>query len=116
MWRRRVLVAALLSLFAPPRVVSADEARPPVANIVNGVPTQDFPTVGELVFFDTMGSPLSSCTGTLIGCETVLTAAHCVCNDAADAASCLLTPPGQVLFFLQHAGIFQAQSIAISSE
>jgi len=66
--------------------------------IVNGVLTHDFPTVG---LFDTGEG---SCTGTMIGCQTFLTAAHCI--------------PDQVQLqnmgvFLQHDGFFLVSSVTV---
>lgn len=53
--------------------------------IVNGVDTGGFPAVSLLFIDNAQGT--GSCTGTLIGCRTILTAAHCVC-EGDTAASC----------------------------
>lgn len=58
------------------------QARPldgsPADKIVNGVALSGFPSVGLLL----NGPSPSVCTGTLIGCSTFLTAAHCVVGDS----------------------------------
>lgn len=65
--------------------------------IVNGLPTSGYPEVGML-----LGPGL--CTGTLIGCRTFLTAAHCVA-EAPD--------PGSWLVFFQHGVPHAVADIAI---
>lgn len=76
--------------------------------IVNGVLTSDYPATGALLYNG--GSPATEldsylfCSGTLIGCETFLTAAHCVYGDPT---------PGHYLVFLQHAGFFAVSGIEI---
>lgn len=50
-------------------------ARP---HIVNGVLSADHPAVGALLWGSDPASAQMICTGTLIGCRTFLTAAHCV--------------------------------------
>jgi len=54
----------------------------PSAKIVNGSPTTWYPSVGALLLRRGRGFQME-CTATLIGCSTVLTAAHCIA-DAAD--------------------------------
>jgi hypothetical protein len=53
-----------------------------------------------------------------VGCETFLTAAHCVC--ATNGALCQsgggAPDPGDWLVFLQHAGFFAVESIAVRSD
>ncbi len=66
--------------------------------IVNGLPTTSFPTTGAL-----LESESQICSGTLIGCETFLTAAHCV----------EFSYPDELEVFFQHAGLFQVSSISI---
>jgi len=79
----------------------------PDAKIVNGVLTWTFPTTVALV--DNLGT---LCSGTLIGCETVLAAAHCFCQ--GDTAGTCGTPNISGLqVFTQHAGIRDIQSVSI---
>jgi len=47
-------------------------------DIINGLITSDYPTVG-VILEGTRENNYSFCTGTLIGCNTFLTAAHCLC-------------------------------------
>lgn len=63
--------------------------------IVNGLSTARYPTAGALVKTGQNGRARSWCSGTLIGCNTFLTAAHCVANDRT---------PGSYSVFLQHGG------------
>jgi hypothetical protein len=79
--------------------------------IVNGVPTSDFPVVGLLANGDKL------CSATLIGCSTVLTAAHCICaRDANTFAACQragLPDPSQIVFLSQHAMPAMASAVAV---
>ena len=87
------------------------------ARIVNGVFTSQHPTVAAVLKGTTAGTAAQWCTATLIGCQTVLTAAHCVCD--ADGGSC---QPGQAqepqprryFVFLQHAGTFAVDRITVN--
>ncbi len=72
--------------------------------IVNGTLTTDYPSTGALL---TPGNPSSAgieCSGTLIGCQTFLTAGHCVADNLS---------PAHYTVFLQHAGFFSVSSIAL---
>ena len=69
----------------------------PHARIVNGVPAYDYPTTGAL-----MKSNGHWCSGTLIGCRTFLSAAHCV----EDTPS-----PSAYKVFLSHGGLFNVSAI-----
>jgi hypothetical protein len=63
----------------------------------------------------------SLCSGTLIGCQTFLTAAHCICTipgvTALDGAQCNASPaqldPTRFLVFFQHAGSFRVAGVAV---
>jgi hypothetical protein len=99
---RSALPILLLSLSLPLSLPLYGMSSQPIdPKIVNGLTDNLHPTVG---LFSTNGG---ECTATLIGCQTVLTAAHCVCtlpNDTTlDGAACaaradLLTPAGKTAF------------------
>lgn len=73
--------------------------------IVNGVETQSRPTTGALL--SSLNRQL--CSGTLVGCETFVTAAHCVCP-----GNTFCTPnPAAFAVYLQHAGIVSVGSIDV---
>lgn len=74
-----------------------------VSTIVNGEATGEFPTTGILL---TGGNPATLvCSGTLIGCDRFLTAAHCVCSGTG--GDCQNPVPDQVLrVYLQHGGFY----------
>ncbi len=89
------------------------------AAIVNGIPTNLQPTTGALLFVgpDTKNQFLD-CSGVLIGCRTVLTAAHCICPEADGYAECLdaISNPDDVAdlrFFFQHTGIHHVRDIYV---
>lgn len=75
--------------------------------IVNGVGTHGFPTTAALLYADgAVATPANAgawCTATLVGCSTVLTAAHCV-DDRT---------PSHYLVYLQNAGLYEVRSIAV---
>lgn len=87
-------------------------AAPLQADIVNGLTTMDFPTVG--ILFHPSGA---FCSGTLIGCQSFLTAAHCVCPSSADTASdCLArggAQPDDLVVYLAHGGVYAVAAVAI---
>lgn len=74
--------------------------------IVNGLSTQDFPTTGALLYSGggviEANNASSWCSGTLIGCQTFLTAAHCV-NDDVNAS--------HYWVYLQNGGLAPVSSI-----
>ena len=84
--------------------------------IVNGLTTSGFPSVVELIDTET-GTEI--CTGTFIGCETVLTAASCVCSSVGSdcqAGGPDLLDPAVVSVFAQHAGFYTVASISVPVE
>ncbi len=97
----------------PVAPASASTGSTPVPRIVNGVETQSFPTAGALL---DRATKLQFCSAVLVGCSTVLTAAHCVCDtiggECQPGGSGLENPASIELFF-QHAGFFDVQSITV---
>ncbi len=81
--------------------------------IVNGVTTSDYPSTVALL---QPGSGVEFCTGTLIGCQTILTAAHCVCRGSGadcQGASADLLQPSDILIFSQHGGFANVASVSV---
>jgi len=117
---RRVEAEALRRLFdAHDRVGQlADPSNPQKARagsnekIVNGLLTSRFPTTGAFLHINADGSFGSHCTGTLVGCSTFLTARHCVASTVTDGAPAEPSEYKNYRVFLQHAGIFEVDSIA----
>ena len=72
------------------------------ARIVNGVLSAQYPSVGILMDSSNPNLATLLCSGTLIGCQTFLTAGHCVAPDHN---------PQHYSVFLQHAGFFNVSSI-----
>jgi Trypsin len=116
------LVASALSLLLSAQVAAkgiAGTHPTPVleSKIVNGLETHLFPSTGMLVISDG-----SLCSGVLVGCQTFLTAAHCVCTlngvAAFDGVQCNARPdlldPGRFGVFFQHAGAFRVASVAVN--
>ncbi|GIW43054.1 MAG: hypothetical protein KatS3mg077_0336 [Candidatus Binatia bacterium] len=89
--------------------------------IVNGLATGEYPAVGALLYSQT-GSPSTAqgiCSGTLIGCRTFITAAHCVCDGLG--VDCQPGQPGapnpnQYFVFLPHVGLLAVQSVAVRTD
>jgi hypothetical protein len=99
--RRAAAVALWLVLGS---VVASAE---PLPRIVNGLDTFDFPTTGALLsgrgVAITADNAAFICSGTLVGCHTFLTAAHCVSGDL---------DPSHYWIYLQNAGIVAVSSVA----
>src|SRR5215831_16328787 len=113
--RLPALAAALVFAVAPSHAPQP-RALPPRAlpRIVNGSYTSLYPSTGALLFGSDPSSAWTWCTGTLIGCGTFLTAAHCVCDRSGP--QCQSLDPASRSVFLQHAGFAQIASIAVPSE
>lgn len=76
----------------------------PQPRIVNGLFTSLFPSTGALMDGSNPDTAGMICSGTLIGCQTFLTAGHCVAGN--------LNPSSYGVFF-QHAGFFTVSSVAL---
>lgn len=118
---RRALVAiALLIGLGGGQVQAEDAALPDGVNIVNGIPTNLQPTTGALLFVgpDTENQFLD-CSGVLIGCRTVLTAAHCICKTTDTVTSCIqkdvpALDNADLRVFFQHSGFHHVREIYIN--
>jgi hypothetical protein len=84
--------------------------------IVNGVLSFADPSVGALLFGSDPDQAIVYCSGTLVGCNTFVTAAHCVCDlDGAACQSGATAPnPGEWHVFFQHAGFFAVDGIDVN--
>jgi len=84
---------------------------------VNGLVTSDFPTVGALLSGSDASNAAVVCSGTLVGCHTFVTAAHCVCQTTGAACQGAGAPDKSKFFvFLQHGGFFNVASIALPAD
>jgi hypothetical protein len=98
-------------------MVSAEEFPRVAPRIVNGTLTAQYPTVGALLMFGDPATASLQCSGTLIGCETFLTAAHCICDTiGTDCQGPGVPDPSNYLVFLQHAGFFHVASMTVRSD
>ncbi len=118
---RHSVVLSLVLLVAASPALAADQSMAPAESldraaprIVNGTMTSLYPSTGALL---TPGNPSSAsleCSGTLIGCQTFLTAAHCVCSTIGSNCQGGNSPnPANFVVFLQHAGFFSVASITV---
>ena len=107
----QILTTALLAahlLLAP-----ASHAAP---DIVNGSPTQAWPTVARLVI---EGGAPRVCSAVFIGCQTALTAAHCVCDGTGTGDACpggddqFVEAPENLYLYLQHGGLYFVRGISV---
>jgi uncharacterized protein (TIGR03382 family) len=113
-----MLRAGLALLIALPAAGCAIDGQPDQAEIgsgaqeiVNGTMTSDFPTTGMLIVGGTDSGHIQ-CSLTLIGCDTVLTAAHCVCEGFG--GDCAGVDPSAYHVFFPNAGFFQVSSIEVN--
>ncbi len=76
--------------------------------IVNGVSTHGYPSTGQLLYSGGVAiddnNAQAWCSGTLIGCNTFLVAAHCVADDQVSS---------HYRVFLQHSGLHSLSSLAV---
>lgn len=109
--RLRVLFV-VLSLGLASCTITDDELGQESREVVNGVPVIGYPNAGSLQRAIDPRLPALVCSGTLIGCDTFLTAAHCVCDDLNGDPCGLPTPAAELSVFFQHAGSYQVTSVA----
>jgi hypothetical protein len=91
------------------------------SRIVNGTLSGQYPSTGALAILSRSDASVAAlCSGTMIGCETFLTAAHCVCPEGTtNADTCVragVTDPALLRVFLQHAGLFGVASVAVNPD
>ena len=103
----------LLELALPAHAQVELPTAPLQPRIVNGLPTHDYPSTAALMEGT---SSIQFCSAVLVGCETVLTAAHCVCLE--DGSQCqtggsALLDPANLKVFLPHAGFFSVADISV---
>lgn len=106
-----LVIAALITVGAA--------AAQPFPRIVNGTPTGEYPTVGAILYYaDPQRTQMEGlCSGTLVGCRTFLTAAHCACaeeaDDADDCNDVGFVDRRNIQVYLPNAGLFDVESLAI---
>lgn len=98
------VVVAGAYLGFPAAAKSDDPDAPIQPRIVNGLLTHGFYSTGILLDSANPSQAALICSGTMIGCDTFLTAAHCV-EDSLN--------PSHYGVFLQHAGFFAVSSVTI---
>lgn len=80
-------------------------------SVANGLVTTAWPEVGWV------RSSVGSCSGTLIGCRNVLTAAHCVCAPSGTGAPCgggnFVIDPTDVYVYLPQGGFLFADEVRV---
>lgn len=84
--------------------------------IVNGVPVQTSPATVALY---ATAHDVSFCSGTLVGCSTVVTAAHCVCEGSGEdcqPGGTGLLDSSLVEVFSQSAGFFEVDRIDVPED
>jgi hypothetical protein len=77
--------------------------------------TWERPSAGALLVQEN-GRLVTRCSGVLIGCQTFLTAAHCLCGRDLAGDACAASEVAETLqpvVFLQHAGLFPATSVTV---
>ena len=128
MTQSRLSAALLVALLAAPATFAQDQiegqfrlvdgAQLPMYKVVNG--NLEFAQASVVMVRDQTGA---LCSGTLIGCRTVLTAANCFCTDPATglvltgaqcAANTNLLDPSKYSVFFQHAPPMAVEKITVN--
>ena len=115
-----VLTLALLAGALPVAAGGGEALEAVEPRVINGVFNWGMPAVG--FFVSPRADGVTSCSGTLIGCRTFVTAAHCLCTlfdegRALTGAECrkradLLDPAGKRVYF-QHAGFVDVAEVVV---
>jgi len=103
-----LLAGACVSFDADPGPDDGQQALP----IVNGDLTSGYPSAGALLFGDSPADSTIQCSGTLVGCDTFLTAAHCVCPSSGPDCQGG-TPVEPMRVFFQNAGFFEVSAARV---
>jgi hypothetical protein len=74
-----------------------------IRRIVNGIASRRYPAIGALLQGNDPRQARAACTGTLVGCDKFLTAAHCIKNKPT---------PGAYLVYFPELGFFRIKAIA----
>jgi len=118
--RSAFVASGLLAIVATAGIAQAQGVSAPVGDedsIVNGIPTHLQPTTGALLFTaPDARNQFLDCSGVLIGCRTVLTAAHCLCKTATNYAECIEevgTHECDWRFYFQHTGLHHVRDVYI---
>ena len=82
-----------------------------IDSVVNGTPVIGHPTTGGLLRGTAAEEAFMQCSGTLIGCDTFITAAHCVCEDPQTCGQPI--PPSQLFVYLQNSGTYPVSNVII---
>lgn len=89
----------------------------PEARIVNGIlATGTWPTTAALLYGTDPANAGHNCSATLVGCETILTAAHCVCDltgSDCQPGQPWAPDPAHFPVYLQNAGVLEAADIVV---
>ncbi len=86
-------------------------------SIVNGTATFDYPEVGMLLHGSNPWNSGMTCSGTLIGCRSFLTAAHCVCPWSGGQCQGAGAPyKGLYSVYLQGSGVYRAESVRVNPD
>src|SRR5262245_2258787 len=114
--RLRSSGVAAIVLIAAAFAARATAETPAAAPIVDGVLTTAYPPVGAFLAGTDPATATTECSGVLVGCQTFLTAAHCVCESSGAMCQGASAPaPDTALVFFDHAGFFSIASIAVPS-